>query len=103
MNNAVVNPVLDAKYASFVANGLTENSAYGLLVQDPAKPGGLEDWIATMHNSLLVALTNQGVSSILFAINSTVISNDTGHRHGHRAPCRQDHLVQRDRVSSDVE
>ena len=50
MNNAVVNPVLDAKYASFVANGLTENSAYGLLVQDPAKPGGLEDWIATMHN-----------------------------------------------------
>ena len=77
MNNAVVNPLLDAKYASFVANGLTENSAYGLLVQDPAKPGGLEDWIGTMHNSLLVALTNQGVSSILFTINSTVISNDT--------------------------
>ena len=77
MNNAVVNPVLDAKYASFEANGLTENSAYGLLVQDPAKPGGLEDWIATMHNSLLVALTNQGVSSVAFAVNSTVISNDT--------------------------
>ncbi len=76
MNGPIVNPVLDAKYASFVANGLTENSAYGLLVQNPAKPGGLEDWIATMHNSLLVALTNQGVSSVRFAVNSTVISND---------------------------
>jgi hypothetical protein len=77
MNSAAVNPVLDAKYASFVANGLTENSAYGLLVQNPAKSGGLEDWIATMHNSLLSALTSQGVSSVAFAINSTVITNDT--------------------------
>ncbi len=75
MNNAVVNPMLDAKYAAFVANGLT-SAAYGLVVQDPAQPGGLEDWIGTMHNSLLTALANQGVSSVPFAINSTVVSND---------------------------
>ena len=75
MNNTAVNAMLDAKYAAFVANGLT-NAAYGLVVQDPAKPGGLEDWIATMHNSLLTTLTNQGVSSVPFAVNSTVVSND---------------------------
>jgi hypothetical protein len=75
MNNTVINPMLEAKYAAFVANGLT-NAAYGLVVQDPAKSGGLEDWIGTMHNSLLTTLTNQGVSSVPFAIKSTVVSND---------------------------
>ena len=35
MNNSVVNPLLEAKYAAFAANGLT-NAAYGLVVQDPA-------------------------------------------------------------------
>jgi hypothetical protein len=75
MNNALVNPLLEAKYAAFVANGLT-NAAYGLVVQDPAEAGGLEDWIGTMHNSLLTTLTNQGVSSVPFAIKSTVVSND---------------------------
>jgi len=75
MNNSVVDPLLEAKYAEFVANGLT-NAAYGLVVQDPAKAGGLEDWIGTMHNSLLTTLTNQGVSSVPFAIKTTVVSND---------------------------
>jgi hypothetical protein len=75
MNNSVVNPLLEAKYAAFVANGLT-NAAYGLVVQNPAEAGGLEQWIGTMHNSLLTTLTNQGVSSVPFAVKSTVVSND---------------------------
>jgi hypothetical protein len=76
MNNAVVNPMLDAKYAAFVANGLTTTAYNGLTVQDPAAPGGLESWIGTMHNSLLTALTNQGVGNVPFALNPTVLSNN---------------------------
>jgi hypothetical protein len=68
VNNARINPMLDAKYAAFVANGLS--------VKDPATPGGLESWIGSMHNSLLAALASQGVSSVAFAINSTVVSNN---------------------------
>ena len=75
MNNTTVDPLLDAKYAAFVANGLTLNSAYGLLVQEPGA-AGLKSWIGTMHDSILTALANQGVSNIPFAINSKVISND---------------------------
>ncbi len=37
MNNARINPMLDAKYAAFVANGLTTTSYNGLAVQ---RPGG---------------------------------------------------------------
>jgi hypothetical protein len=76
MNNAKVNPMLDAKYASFVANGLTANANYGLLVQDPAKPGGLEDWISTMHNSILAVLGSQNVTNVAWVINSTLVSSD---------------------------
>jgi len=76
MNNAAINPLLDAKYAAFVANGLATTPYNGLLVKDPAAPGGLESWIGTMHNSLLAALSSQGVSGVSFAINSSVVSNN---------------------------
>jgi hypothetical protein len=76
MNNSLVDPLLDSRYAAFVANRLTANSAHGLLVQEPGV-AGLKNWIGTVHNSILTALTNQGVSSIPFAVNSTVVSNDT--------------------------
>jgi hypothetical protein len=68
VNNTLINPMLEAKYATFLANGLT--------VKDPAAPGGLETWIGTMHNSLLAELASQGVSSVAFAITSTVVSNN---------------------------
>jgi hypothetical protein len=76
MNNARINPMLDAKYAAFVANGLASTSYNGLVVKDPATPGGLESWIGTMHNSLLAALSSQGVSNVAFTISSTIVSND---------------------------
>jgi len=76
MNNARINPMLDAKFAAFVANGLTSASYNGLVVKDPATPGGLENWIGTMHNSLLAALAAQGVGNVAFTINSTLVSND---------------------------
>jgi hypothetical protein len=76
MNNARINPLLDAKYSAFVANGLTATSYNGLTVKDPAAPGGLESWIGTMHNSLIVALANQGVFITQFTINSSVVTNN---------------------------
>ena len=76
MNNARINPMLDAKYAAFVANGLGGTSFNGLVLKDPAAPGGLEGWIGTMHNSLLAALAGQGVSNVAFTINSTPVSNN---------------------------
>ena len=39
MNNSRVDPVLDAHYDAFVANGLTANSAYGLMVREPGAAG----------------------------------------------------------------
>jgi len=75
MNNSRIDPVLDAHYAAFVANGLTANSAYGLMVKEPGA-AGLKNWIGTMHNSILSALAGQGVSNVPFAINSNVASND---------------------------
>jgi hypothetical protein len=69
MNSAYANPVVDKKYAAFVANGLTTTAYSGLAVRDPGAPGGLKSWIATMHNSLLRALTNQGVAGVTFAVN----------------------------------
>lgn len=62
MNNTNVGPILDAKYAAFVADGLA--------VQSPA---ALKSWIATMHTSLLTALTNQGVASVAFAVNGPTV------------------------------
>ncbi len=62
MNNTNVNPVLDAKYAAFVANGLT-----------PQNPAALKTWIATMRNSLLTALTNQGAAGVPFAVNGPAV------------------------------
>jgi hypothetical protein len=75
MNNALVNPVLDAKYAAFAANGLAANAAYGLQVLEPGA-SGLKNWIGTMHNSILTALVNQGVSNVPFALNSEVVNNN---------------------------
>jgi hypothetical protein len=78
MNNAYVNPVLDKKYAVFVANGLTASGQYGVRVQDPGVSGGLKTWIGTMHNSILRNLTNQGVANLSFTVNSpTEITTDT--------------------------
>jgi hypothetical protein len=75
MNNALVDPVLDAKYAAFAANGLAASGAYGLQVSDPGA-SGLKNWIGTMHNSIVTALANQGVSNIPFAISSQIINNN---------------------------
>lgn len=76
MNNTAVNPVLDAKYAVFAANGLTTTSFNGLTVNNPAASGGLESWIGTMHNSILTLLANQGVSNIPFSVGSVTVNND---------------------------
>ena len=45
MQSNVINPVLDAKYAAFVAAGLT-----------PAAPTSTESWIASRRSSACVAL-----------------------------------------------
>jgi hypothetical protein len=77
MNNTFVDPILDKKYAAFVANGLTTTS-FGVTVRSPGVSGGLKSWIATMHNSLLRTLTNQGVVNLNFAVNgSTNYLTDT--------------------------
>ena len=60
MNNANVNPMLDAKYAAFVANGIGVSS-----------PAALETWIGTMHNSLLAALAAQGATNAAFTVTGT--------------------------------
>ena len=75
MNSDLINPMLDAKYAAFAANGLT-TTAYGVTLQDPAAAGGLESWIGTMHDSLISTLQSQGVSDVAFAIDSSVVSNN---------------------------
>jgi len=76
MNSARINSMLDAKYAAFVANGLSSTSYNGLILKNPAMPGGLESWIGTMHNSLLAALAAQGVSNVPFAVSSSVVTNN---------------------------
>ena len=50
MNNTYVDPVMDATYAAFVANGLTAVN-YGIIPKNPGVSGGLKSWIATMHDS----------------------------------------------------
>jgi len=75
MNNSLINPMLEAKYAAFVANGLTTGTWNGgVKVTDPRV--ALEGWIATMHNSLLAALASHGVSNIPFAIKSVNVTNN---------------------------
>ena len=73
MNNARVNPLLEAKYAIFAANGLTTTS-YGITVNDPR--AALEGWIGTMHNSLLSTLTNQGVANLSLTASLVTVSNN---------------------------
>jgi hypothetical protein len=75
MNNSLINPTLNAKYAAFVANGLTTTTWNGgVTVTDPRV--ALEGWIGTMHNSLLAALNSHGVSNIPFAINSLTVNDN---------------------------
>ncbi len=74
MNTAKVNPLLDAKYAVFVANGLTTTAYNGMTVKNPSV--ALEGWIGTMHNSILNALASHGVSNIPFAITSVSVNNN---------------------------
>jgi regulation of enolase protein 1 (concanavalin A-like superfamily) len=76
MNNAMINPMLDAKYATFVANGLTTSAINGLTVQEPGADG-LKTWIGQMHDSILAALASRGVSNVPFTITSEVTSNNT--------------------------
>ena len=66
MNTTNISPTLDAKYSAFAASGL--NTGFGV-----AEPGnaGLKNWIGTMHNSLLAAITNQGMANIPFVINGS--------------------------------
>jgi hypothetical protein len=66
MNNANSDPVLDAKFAAFAANGL--DSAFG--VADPGA-AGLKGWISTMHSSLLSAISGAGMANVPFAITGT--------------------------------
>lgn len=75
MNNALINSMLDAKYAAFAANGLTTSSYNGLTVLDPGA-AGLKSWIGTMHNSILTALVNRGVSNVPFTITSEITNNN---------------------------
>ncbi|MGO8678429.1 MAG: lamin tail domain-containing protein [Limisphaerales bacterium] len=75
MNSSRVNPMLDAKYAAFVANGLTTTTWNGgVTITDPK--AALEGWIGTMHNSLLAALSSHGVSNTPFAITSVTVNNN---------------------------
>jgi len=74
MNNSVINPMLEAKYEAFVANGLTTSSWNGVTVTSPKV--ALEGWINTMHNSLLSALVGHGVSGTLFNITSVTVNNN---------------------------
>ena len=75
MNNSLINPMLEAKYAAFVANGLTTTSWNGgVTVTDPRT--ALEGWIGTMHDSLVAALASHGVSNIPFAIKSVNVTNN---------------------------
>ena len=76
MNNTLVDPLLDARYAAFVANGLTNAAYSGMTVASPGLPGGLKSWIGTMHNSLLGALASQGVSNVAFTAASSGQTNN---------------------------
>jgi len=64
MNNANIDPILDAKYAAFAANGL---AASPFNVQEPGA-AGLKSWIKTMHASLTSALTARSVLDVPFAV-----------------------------------
>ena len=76
MNNTYVDPVMDATYAAFVANGLTAVN-YGIIPKNPGVSGGLKSWIATMHDSLVAALASQGVANVPFTGGSpSIVSNN---------------------------
>ncbi len=66
MNNANSDPIVDAKYAAFAANGLP--ASYG--VTDPGS-AGLKGWIGTMRASLLTAISSAGMSSVPFAVSGS--------------------------------
>jgi len=63
MNNTNADPVVDAKYAAFAANGLA--ASYGVL--DPGT-AGLKAWIATMRTSLLSAISSAGMANVPFGV-----------------------------------
>ncbi len=63
MLNANVDPVMDAKFAAFSADGV-----------GVASPSGVKSWIATMRNSLLSTLNNEGANAA-FAITSNSGNN----------------------------
>src|SRR5205814_1224157 len=63
MLNANVDPIMDARYAAFVADGLSVNP-----------PTAVKGWIAAMHNSLLSTLTDEGANAA-FAITSNSGNN----------------------------
>ena len=59
MVNANVDPIMDAKYAAFTANGISVTA-----------PDQVKTWIATMRNSLLTALTAEN-ANVAFAVNGS--------------------------------
>ncbi len=61
MTSARANPVLDAKYAAFRTNGVSVVS-----------PSAIKSWIASMHNSLLTTLANEGANAAF------TVSNNNG-------------------------
>jgi regulation of enolase protein 1 (concanavalin A-like superfamily) len=63
MNNANSDPIVDAKFAAFAANGLP--ASYG--VTDPGT-SGLKAWIGTMRASLLAAISSAGMTNVPFAV-----------------------------------
>jgi hypothetical protein len=64
MNNTNSDPVVDAKFAAFAANGLNGAPYY------VAEPGaaGLKEWIGAMRSSLLSAIASAGAANVPFAI-----------------------------------
>jgi regulation of enolase protein 1 (concanavalin A-like superfamily) len=66
MNTTNADPILDAKYAAFAANGLP--AAYGV-----TEPGaaGVKTWISTMRASLLSAISSAGMANVAFEVAGT--------------------------------
>lgn len=64
MQSSVINPILDAKYAAFVAAGLS-----------PAAPTGTKSWIASQRNSINSALAS--MNSAVFALGAYSFVTDT--------------------------
>ena len=69
--SAVIDPVMDAKYAAFVANGVTQSSGGNL-----APPNSVKSFIVNRRNYLAQQLANVAASFALTSNNATGFSTD---------------------------